>query len=189
MRSAINISPPHRPPRSKCAAPALLALAALLAAPNVSTAQPVAASAPAPVAAPPLAGRTFDGRDFDLARQRGRVVMLVLWSTDCAVCLDKLPELRENARGWVGKPFDLVTVALDPLRGNAEAYEQARRATRQGEGAAWTLWQGAVTMPAEWKQSRPLPHTLLIDREGRVVARYNGRIPADAWNMVADLLP
>jgi thiol-disulfide isomerase/thioredoxin len=113
----------------------------------------------------------------------------VLWSTDCAVCLDKLPELRENARGWAGKPFDLVTVALDSQRTNADAYEQARRATRQGDGAAWTLWQGATTMPSDWKQSRPLPHTLLIDTEGRVVARFNGRIPAEAWNAVADLLP
>ena len=60
-----------------------------------------------------LRGPTLRGDRFDLARQRGRVVMVVYWSTDCAVCRDKLPELRQNLAGWSDKPFDLVMVSLD----------------------------------------------------------------------------
>ena len=159
----------------------------LLAASTLLASVPAQAAGETP--APSLTGRTLDGRAFDLAQLRGRVVMLVLWSTDCAVCLDKLPELRENARGWAGKAFDLVTVGMDTQLSAAQNYENLRRVTRPAEANAWTLWQGALSLPVDWRQARPLPQTFLIDREGRIVARYAGRIPADAWNTVADLLP
>jgi thiol-disulfide isomerase/thioredoxin len=145
----------------------------------------LAADAPPPT----LAGTTFDGRSFDLARQRGRVVMFVLWRTDCAVCLSKMPELRANAAGWAGKPFDLVTVNLDPRREDALAYEAALRQTGASRLPMWTLWQGHTRLPAEWQQPARLPVLLLIDAEGRLVKRHEGRVPPEAWDEVAELLP
>jgi hypothetical protein len=46
-----------------------------------------------------LSGRTLDGKAFDLAERRGRVVLLLLWRTDCAVCLNKMPEPTRPAGG------------------------------------------------------------------------------------------
>lgn len=145
----------------------------------------LAAEAPAP----PLSGSTFDGRPFDLAQRRGRVVMLVLWRTDCAVCLSKMPELRANAAGWATKPFDLVTVNLDPRREDALAYEAALRQTGAARLPMWTLWHGNLRLPAEWQQPARLPVLLLIDAEGRLVKRHEGRVPPEAWDEVAELLP
>ena len=97
-------------------------LVALLCAVLGTVLLPATASAQAAAgAALALQGRTLDGQAFDLARLRGRVVMLMMWRTDCAVCLDKMPELRANAQGWKGKPFDLVLVNLDARSGDAEA--------------------------------------------------------------------
>lgn len=146
---------------------------------------------PALAAEPPprVAGTTFDGRPFELAERRGRVVMLVLWRTDCAVCLSKMPELRANAAGWAGKPFDLVTVNLDPRREDALAYETALRQTGAARLPMWTLWQGNTRLPAEWQQPARLPVLLLIDAEGRLVRRHEGRVPPEAWDEVAELLP
>lgn len=136
-----------------------------------------------------LRGRTLDGQDFDLDRLRGRVVMVVLWRTDCAVCLDKMPELRANARGWKGKPFDLVTVNVDEGRSDVERYDALRRQTGSRDDALYALWQGQATLPPAWRSAGRLPLSLVIDRQGRVAARYEGRIPAEAWDAVADLLP
>jgi glutathione peroxidase-family protein len=33
-----------------------------------------------------------------------------------------------------------------------------------------------------------LPSGALIDKDGRLVERYSGRIPPEAWNRIAELL-
>lgn len=136
-----------------------------------------------------LVGPTLDGRAFDLRAQRGRVVMVVLWRTDCAVCLNKMPELRANAQGWKGKPFDLVTLNVDAGRTDADSYDRARRLVASGAGPVWSFWQGDVQWSAGWAAGARLPLTLVFDREGVLKARHEGRVPSDVWDEVADLLP
>lgn len=142
-----------------------------------------------PPAAPGFIGATLDGQRYDLVQRRGRVVMVVLWRSDCPVCIDKLPELRANAQGWKAAPFDLVLVNLDTTPADAEAYERVRRLLAPGERSVFSFWHGHVQLPASWRPGERMPHTLIIDRAGAVAARYQGRIPAEAWNQIADLLP
>ena len=137
-----------------------------------------------------LVGKTLEGKDFDLARRTGRVVMVVLWRTDCAVCLSKMRELRANALGWKDKAFDLVLLSLDPLDTDTLAYDRTRRQVASAEGPVWSLWQGHVQMPAAWRNAHGrLPVTLIFDTRGQLAARHEGRVPAQAWDQVADLLP
>jgi len=142
-----------------------------------------------PATVPSFAGATLDGQRYDLAARRGRVVMVVLWRSDCPVCMDKLPELRVNAQGWKSAPFDLVLVNLDVGSADVENYEQVRRVVAPGERSVFSFWHGQVRMPVGWRGGDRLPNTFIIDREGAVVARHQGRIPPAAWNQVADLLP
>ena len=164
----------------------LAALACCSAIP-LAQAQVTGALAPAPEAR--LRGPTLDGRNYDLATQRGRVVMVVLWRTDCAVCLNKMPELRANALGWKGKPFDLVTLNVDPRRADADTYDRARRLVASGAGPVWSFWQGDVQWPAAWAAGARLPVTLVFDTQGVLKARHEGRVPPDVWDEVAELLP
>lgn len=140
-------------------------------------------------AVPFFSGTALDGRRYDLAARRGRVVMVVLWRSDCAVCIDKLPELRVNAQGWKAAPFDLVLINLDAQAADAEAYERVRRVVAPNEPSVFSFWQGQADMPPGWRRGARLPHTLIIDRQGTQVAGHQGRIPPDAWNQIADLLP
>ena len=136
-----------------------------------------------------LRGTTLDGQAFDLARQKGRVVMIVLWRTDCAVCLSKMPELRANALGWKASAFDLVTVSLDTRRADAETYDRARRLVAASQGPVFSFWQGDTDVPALWHQGLRLPITLVVDPKGQIVARHEGRMPPEVWNQIADLVP
>ncbi len=138
---------------------------------------------------PAFSGTTFDGQRYELAQRRGRVVMVVLWRTDCAVCLNKLPELRTNAQGWKAAPFDLVLVNLDASPADAESYDRARRTVSGGEPMVFSFWQGNSVLPPEWRGPGRLPRTLVIDREGKINTTHEGRVPAEVWNQVADLLP
>jgi glutathione peroxidase-family protein len=144
-------------------------------------------AASAPVAQ--LEGPALDGKPYALSRHRGKVVMVVFWSTACAVCRDMLPELRANHAGWRGKPFELVTVATDPKRQDVQDHERIVELIVPRNERYTSLWRADPQHRDGFGVVGNLPASFVIDREGRVVERFNGRIPAEAWDRVADLLP
>ncbi len=161
---------------------ALTLLAAWLLA-GAAFAQP-AATAPAPT----IEGRTIEGQPFALAATRGKVVLVMFWSTGCAVCRDKMPELRRNYAGWRGKPFELVLVNVDRRQADLHAYEQIISRTVPLEQRFVQLWSGAPGYRDDLGAQAQLPAAFLLDKNGRVVERWQGRIPAEAWDRIADLM-
>ncbi|MBX3585433.1 MAG: TlpA family protein disulfide reductase [Ramlibacter sp.] len=169
-------------------APALLAGAPAQAQTPAPTPVPAPTSAAAPVTHPVVEGKTVDGKPFSLSSQRGKVVLLMFWSTGCAVCRDKMPELRQNYQGWAGKPFELVLVSTDRRVQDLYAYEQIISRTVPLKQRFVQLWAGEAGYRDNLGAPGQLPATLLIDKTGKVVARYAGRMPAEAWDQVAELL-
>lgn len=148
----------------------------------------VMAQTTAPDAQPTLRGSTLDGEAFDLQSLRGKVVMVVFWSTDCAVCRDKMPELRANVKGWTGHPFELISVSTDRQRSNAVSYQQLVNATVPANQRFTTLWTGEPRYRDSFGTVGQLPSAFLLDKTGRLVEQYQGRIPPEAWDRIADLL-
>lgn len=136
-----------------------------------------------------LSGNTLDGQPFSLDALRGKVVMLFFWNTDCAPCIQKMPELRANAQGWRGKPFELVLVSTDRDRAAALGYLQTLKQIEKGGPAMPSLWAGDLKFGAPLAAPATVPLTLVIDAKGAVVARHAGRIAPEAWDDVAGLLP
>jgi peroxiredoxin len=157
--------------------PTLLLLAALATAPLH-----------AQTAAPALEGRTVDGKPFRLATLKGKVVLVMFWSTGCAVCRDKMPELRQNHEGWSGKPFELVLVSTDRRMEDLHAYEQAVARTVPRPQRFVQLWAGEPGYSDGFGAPGQLPASFLVDKSGRVVERWQGRIPPEAWDRIAALL-
>jgi len=160
----------------------LLALAALACA---LLAAPVQAKAPAAAA---LEGKTTEGQPFKLASLKGKVVLVMFWSTDCAVCRDKMPELRQNYFGWSGKPFEMVLVATDKRMRDVDDYEKIISRTVPLKQRFVQLWAGEAGYKDTFGKPAQLPASFLIDKDGKVVERWQGRIPADAWDKIAELL-
>jgi hypothetical protein len=78
---------------------------------------------------------------------------------------------------------------LDPNRDDALAYEQARQQTGVARAPVWSLWQGSARLPAAWLQPQRLPVLLLLGADGRITKRWEGRVPPEAWDEVAELIP
>ena len=134
------------------------------------------------VAVPPLLARasTLEGASFDQSALKGKVVMLFYWSTRCAVCRSHLPELRANMLGWRNKPFVLVTVNVDSDATEWRAYEHLVTQTQSARPVVlWSPGQVAAKLPL----------TLVLDTNGKVFARHEGRIAPEAWDAVAEILP
>jgi peroxiredoxin len=146
---------------------------------------PARAQAPAP---PSVEGRTVEGKPFRLSQLRGKVVLVMFWSTGCAVCRDKMPELRQNYEGWSGKPFEMVLVSTDRKMKDLEDYEQIISRTVPVKQRFVQLWAGEPGYKDNLGKPGQLPATYVIDKAGKVVERYQGRIPAEAWDKIADLL-
>jgi thiol-disulfide isomerase/thioredoxin len=143
-----------------------------------------------------ISGKTIDGQAFDLAKQKGKVVLVMIWATDCAVCRDKMPELRENAKGWADKPFTTVLINADRRMSDVESYNAIINKSVPMKERLTQLW----ALDASYKDSigtaelikdrnaKSLPLTLVLDKKGDVVKRYQGRIPAEVWDDIAELL-
>ena len=146
---------------------------------------PVGAS---PIALPALEGKTIDGKPFKLSMLKGKVVLVMFWSTGCAVCRDKMPELRENYAGWNGKPFELVAVNTDAKRQDFMDYERIIASTVPARQRFVQLWTGESGYLDSFGKHGQLPDAYLIDKTGKLVERYVGRIPPETWDRIADLL-
>jgi cytochrome oxidase Cu insertion factor (SCO1/SenC/PrrC family) len=168
---------------------------------STAPARATPASAPASepsatVTQPAVTGKTLDGKPFDLAKLKGRVVLLMFWSTECAVCRDKMPELRENSKGWADKPFTPVLVSVDRRMSNIDSYNAIINKSvplKERLTQVWALdpsYQDnlgtvrlAPTVPvSHW------PVIYVIDKDGKVASRHQGRVPADVWDDIAGLL-
>ncbi len=140
------------------------------------------------VTTPQLEGKTIEGDPFKLASLKGKVVLVMFWSTGCAVCRDKMPELRTNYEGWAGKPFELVAVSTDTRVQDLLDYERIISRTVPLKQRFVQLWTGESGYKDNLGKHAQLPAAFLMDKTGKVVERYVGRIPPEAWDRIADLL-
>ena len=171
---------------------------------QTTTAKPAAAAAKASanasstpglatqITSPIVQGKTNDGKAFKLSSLKGKVTLVMFWSTECAICRDKMPELRENYKGWAGKPFELVLISVDRRMKDVDDYEAIVSRMVPLQQRFVQLWAGDPSyqdnLGSAQLQRTQLPAAFLVDKKGKIVERYNGRIPAEVWDTIADLL-
>ncbi len=137
-----------------------------------------------------LRGPTTSKQPFDLDKLRGKVALLFFWSTDCPVCLSKLPELRRNLSGWRGKDFVIVAVNQDRKLSDLMAYEQVLRRAVPGDAELNRQMQMLWRKDAAYRDN--LGHfpvrvstTVVVGRDGKVITSVQGRVPNEVWDDIA----
>lgn len=150
-----------------------------------TTSPGVTAGTPPPV----LVAQTANGQRVELARLRGTVVLVLFWSTDCAVCLDKLPELRRNLAGWRGRPFEIVAVSQDASMAQLKAYEQVLDRVAARDPQMHIVWRRDPAHRDSFGElPLHMPTGFVIDRSGQVVKAIRGRLPPELWDEIAELV-
>jgi peroxiredoxin len=135
-----------------------------------------------------LKGVSDAGVPLDLAQWRGKVVMVYVWSTDCAVCLNNMPELRNNLAGWRGQPFELVSINTDATPEALQRWQALRKQTQPTHMQWPSLWAGDTALNTTLPLRGQLPAVWVIDKTGAVRFHVRGRMPAQAWDEVAEAL-
>ena len=111
----------------------------------------------------------IDGGSGDLSEYRGRVVVLNFWATWCAPCRAEMPSLQalQDALGPEG--LSVVTVAF-----GRHAPAAMRRFWDEAGVTDLPLYLDPDTALARPLGVRGLPHTMLLDREGRIAGEVVG---------------
>ncbi|MPZ86629.1 MAG: redoxin domain-containing protein [Nitriliruptorales bacterium] len=111
------------------------------------------------------------GAAVDLAAYRGQPLVVNLWATWCAPCVEEMPDLQEVAGQSEGRVAFLgVNVA-----------DGARRAQRFAEevGVTYDLAADPDRRFFEAVQAFGMPTTLFVSPEGTIVYRQTGPLDAD----------
>ncbi len=137
----------------------------------------IVADPPKPVAAAPF--RDEKDAEITLDAFKGRVVLLNLWATWCIPCRAEMPSL-DRLQGLVNDPgFALVAVAQD--RAGRQKVEKFLAEISPGIKP----YLDATMKSARAWGAPGLPTTILIDRQGREVARLVGEAHWDTPEAVA----
>ena len=153
----------------------VLALLAALAGVAPATAAPQAGDA-----APDFVGRTFEGEPLMLPALAGKVVVVSFWASWCGPCRKELP-LLERIQMVAGKER-LQVVAV-----NIEDLATYRRIVRAMAGAQLTLASDTAKEAQQAYGVKGIPHTVIVDKTGRIVRVHRGYSEAGVDDVVRDL--
>ena len=109
------------------------------------------------------------GRKLALTNFKGKVVLLNVWATWCSPCRQEMPTLDRLQARLGGKDFEVVALSID-----RDGPDVVRKFFKEIDVHNLALYIDP-TMEAQSKlRLVGVPTTLLIDRDGREVARYTG---------------
>lgn len=128
------------------------------------TPDPIGPGSPAPLFSLPS---LTDKEPVALETLRGRVVLLHFWATWCKPCEEEMPALDRLRRSLDSQRFALLTVSVDEDRSQVESY-------RQRLGLSLPILLDASHDVSHAYQTYRYPESFLLDREGKVVARFVG---------------
>jgi len=117
-----------------------------------------------------LAGPTLDGKTFNLADYRGKVVLVDFWGSWCVPCRAEMPHIKAAYQKYKDQGFEVVGVNIGDSRQELEEF-------RRDNEMSWP--QIFFNEPSKQKDNPlareheviHLPTTLLIDQKGRLVGR------------------
>jgi thiol-disulfide isomerase/thioredoxin len=151
---------------------ALMALATVLAAPVAARDPMPLHPAPRIMLSPPFTDG--QGKERSLDEWRGKVVLLNLWATWCAPCREEMPRLDALQVRLGDAEFEVIALSID-----GAGFAPVRQFYDELGILDLGLYNDATMRAGLAVGMIGLPTTILVDREGREIARLIG--PAD-WD-------
>ena len=124
--------------------------------------------------APLIRGTDIDGKPFDLADSRGKVVLVVFWASWCLPSAGEVSWLEQAYDTYHGRGLQIVGINLDTLQDGGQKLETVLPNVRRFLLDYNVRWPNLVSGADDRDYARAygitdIPANVLIDRKGNVV--------------------
>ena len=106
----------------------------------------------------------IDGREVDLSKMKGKVVLIDFWATWCGPCVAEIPNLKKTYDKLHSKGFEVIGISLDSSEEKLKKFVKDRDMPwpQYFDGKGWknkiSTQYGIRSIPAMW----------LVDKDGNV---------------------
>jgi len=128
--------------------------------------------------APNFVLKDLNRERMELRDYRGKVVLLNFWATWCGPCKIEMPKFDAWQKQYGGEQFQVLGISMDDSEMPVQAEERRLKLD-------YPLAMGDPKMVASYGGILGLPVTFLIDRKGKIQAKYLGA--ADLQSMEQEI--
>ncbi|UCF80235.1 MAG: redoxin domain-containing protein [Acidobacteriota bacterium] len=121
--------------------------------------------------APPFEIEDLEGKPLSLAQYGGKVVLLMFWATWCGPCIMEIPHLNALQKEYGDKGFAVISLSVDnPMRVTpAKLTEFVRK-----KNIDYRVAMATAKVVQDYGGARNIPTSFIIDRQGRLRAKFVG---------------
>ncbi|MDD9333182.1 MAG: TlpA disulfide reductase family protein [Bartonella sp.] len=124
-----------------------------------------------------LSFKDIEGKDHKLSEFSGKPILVNLWAVWCAPCRAEMPELARLKRDMAGNDFDVIAINIDK---NTSA-EKIQKFLSDAHADNLVYYRDNTMNIFQDIRKKGLalglPITLLISKDGYLIASFNGAAP------------
>jgi len=116
------------------------------------------------------------GKNVSLSDFKGKVILLDFWATWCVPCKQEIPSFIELQKKLGGRGLQIIGLSVDDPLTAAKTYASAMKMNYPV-----LLAEGKEDVLKAYDPIPSIPVSIIIDRQGRIVARHIGIAPMDVF--------